>query len=206
MKPRTAAISSSEARSEICSVRPSAARQAIELRHDFALVHRHRHFAHFPESLGSGNLMVVTGFLQAAQSRHYQNRLAVLQGRQDRSHAASRTKSVFQSKFKSLIVLRGHKRCIVALAHKILRTIFFMIKRREHYRDSATDYEALPVQRNAPRWIKALIRHRVNPLTFTGQALGHLGIRLFHVNLTAADLPMGLPLSISRSSGTRSIT
>jgi len=72
------------------------------------------------------------------------------------AHAASRTKSVFQSKFKSLIVRRGHKRALVALAHKILRTIFFMIKRREHYRDSATDYEALSVQRNAPRWIKAL--------------------------------------------------
>jgi len=74
------------------------------------------------------------------------------------AHAASRTKSVFQSTFKSLIVRRGHKRSIVALAHKILRTIFFMIKRREHYRDSATDYEALSVQRNAPRWIKALTR------------------------------------------------
>ena len=74
------------------------------------------------------------------------------------AHAASRTTSVFQSKFKSLIVRRGHKRSIVALAHKILRTIFFMIKRREHYRDSTTDYEALSVQRNAPRWIKALTR------------------------------------------------
>ena len=74
------------------------------------------------------------------------------------AHAASRTKSVFQSKFKSLIVRRGHKRALVALAHKILRTIYFMIKRREHYRDSATDYEALSVQRNAPRWIKALTR------------------------------------------------
>ena len=74
------------------------------------------------------------------------------------AHAASRTTSVFQSKFKSLIVRRGHKRSIVALAHKILRTLFFMIKRREHYRDSTTDYEALSVQRNAPRWIKALTR------------------------------------------------
>ena len=74
------------------------------------------------------------------------------------AHAASRTKSVFQSKFQSLIVRRGHKRSIVALAHKLLRTIFFMLKRREHYRDSATDYEALFVQRNAPRWIKALTR------------------------------------------------
>lgn len=74
------------------------------------------------------------------------------------AHAASRTQSVFRSKFQSLIVRRGHKRSIIALAHKLLRTIFFMLKRREHYRDGATDYEALSVQRNAPRWIKALTR------------------------------------------------
>lgn len=74
------------------------------------------------------------------------------------AHAASRTKSVFQSKFQALIVRRGHKRSIVALAHKLLRTIFFMLDRGEYYRDSATDYEALSVQRNATRWIKTLIR------------------------------------------------
>ena len=74
------------------------------------------------------------------------------------AHAASRTTSVFKSKFQSLVVRRGHKRSIVALGHKMLRTIFFMLKRREHYRDSATDYEALSVQRNSARWIKALTR------------------------------------------------
>uniref|UniRef100_A0ABX1N841 IS110 family transposase n=2 Tax=Aromatoleum TaxID=551759 RepID=A0ABX1N841_9RHOO len=80
------------------------------------------------------------------------------------AHAASRTKSALQSKFQSLIVRRGHKRAIVALAHKILRTLFFMLKRGEHYRDSATDYEALSVQRNAPRWIKALTRFGFIPV------------------------------------------
>jgi transposase len=74
------------------------------------------------------------------------------------AHAASRTTSVFKSKFQSLLVRRGHKRAIVAIGHKILRTIFFMLKRRDHYRDSATDYEALCVQRNAPRWIKSLTK------------------------------------------------
>lgn len=74
------------------------------------------------------------------------------------AHAASRTQSVFKSKFQSLVVRRGYKRAIIAIGHKILRTIFFMLKRREHYRDSATDYEALSVQRNAPRWIKALTK------------------------------------------------
>jgi transposase len=74
------------------------------------------------------------------------------------AHAASRTTSVFKSKFQSLVVRRGYKRAIIAIGHKILRTIFFMLKRREHYRDSATNYEALSVQRNAPRWIKALTK------------------------------------------------
>ena len=70
-----------------------------------------------------------------------------------------RTTSAFKAKFNSLIVRRGYKRSIVALGHKILRTIFFMFMRREHYRDSATDYEKLSVQRNAARWIKTLIQH-----------------------------------------------
>ena len=74
------------------------------------------------------------------------------------AHAASRTQSVFKSKFQALVVRRGYKRSIVALGHKLLRTLYFMLKRREPYRDSTTDYEALSVQRNAPRWIKALTK------------------------------------------------
>lgn len=74
------------------------------------------------------------------------------------AHAASRTKCALQSKFQALVVRRGRKRSIVALAHKMLRTIFFMLERRQHYRDAATDYEALSVKRNASRWIKALIQ------------------------------------------------
>jgi transposase len=74
------------------------------------------------------------------------------------AHAASRTTSVFKSKFQALVIRRGHKRSIIAIAHKLLRTMYFMLQRREHYRDSAIDYEALAVQRNAPRWIKALTR------------------------------------------------
>jgi transposase len=74
------------------------------------------------------------------------------------AHAASRTTSVFKSKFQALVVRRGYKRAIIAIGHKILRTLFFMLRRREHYRDSATDYEALSVRRNAPRWIQALTK------------------------------------------------
>ena len=74
------------------------------------------------------------------------------------AHAASRTRSVFKSKFQSLVVRRGHKRSIIAIAHKILRTVFCMLERNEPFRDSSIDYEALSVKRNAPRWIKALTR------------------------------------------------
>jgi len=72
------------------------------------------------------------------------------------AHAASRTASVFQAKYTSLAIRRGHKRAIIALAHKLLRTCYFMISRGEYYRDSTIDYEEMAVKRNAPRWIKAL--------------------------------------------------
>jgi hypothetical protein len=72
------------------------------------------------------------------------------------AHPASRTRSAFQSKFPSLVVRPGHKRAIVAIAHKILRALFFMLQHRKHFRDSTVNHEALSVQRNAPRWIKTL--------------------------------------------------
>ncbi|GGE90894.1 IS110 family transposase [Massilia psychrophila] len=74
------------------------------------------------------------------------------------AHAACRTQCVFKPKFESLMLRRGYKRSIVAIAHGILRTIFFMLERREHYRDRIVDYEAIAVRRNAPRWIKALTK------------------------------------------------
>lgn len=72
------------------------------------------------------------------------------------AQAASKTRCALQAKFQALVVRRGRKRSIIALGHKMLRTIFYMLSRGEHYRDTATNYEALVVQRNAPRWIKAL--------------------------------------------------
>jgi transposase len=72
------------------------------------------------------------------------------------ANAARRTKSVFHAKYDSLVIRRGHKKAIIALAHKLLRTIFFVLSRRQPYRDSGFDYEAASVAKNAPRWIKAL--------------------------------------------------
>ena len=74
------------------------------------------------------------------------------------AHAARKTASQFKLRFQALLLRRGHKRAIIAIGHKLLRTIFFMLQRREYYRDSAVSYEELSVRRNAPRWIKALTR------------------------------------------------
>jgi transposase len=79
------------------------------------------------------------------------------------AHAASRTRCALQTKFQALVVRRGRKRAVIALAHKLLRILFCMLSRGQPYRDSATDYEALFVKRNAPRWIKALQRHGFLP-------------------------------------------
>lgn len=75
------------------------------------------------------------------------------------AHAAGRTQSVFKSKFEALRLRRGHKRAIVAIAHKLLRTVFYMIQRHEPYQDRSVDYQALSVQRNAPRWIRMLVKY-----------------------------------------------
>lgn len=75
------------------------------------------------------------------------------------ANAASRTRCGLQDKFKSLMIRRGRKRAIFAMAHKLLKTVFLLIQRGDYYRDANTDYEALTVQRNAPRWIKKLIQY-----------------------------------------------
>jgi len=72
--------------------------------------------------------------------------------------AARKTQSVFQTKHKAVAIRRGFKRAIMACAHKMLRIIWAMLLRNEPYRDATVDYEALSVRRNAPRWIKALVR------------------------------------------------
>ncbi|ALK97756.1 transposase [Massilia sp. WF1] len=74
------------------------------------------------------------------------------------AHAACRSNCAFKPKFDALMPRRGYKRSIVAIGHSIIRTIFFMLQRREHYRDRLVDYEAMAVKRNAPRWIKALTK------------------------------------------------
>jgi len=75
------------------------------------------------------------------------------------AQAAARTRCALKAKFESLSVRKGHKKSIIALAHKMLRTIYAMLARGTHYQDRNVDYEALTVARNAPRWMKMLRKH-----------------------------------------------
>jgi len=75
------------------------------------------------------------------------------------ANGAIRTASVFREKYRGLVVRRGHNKAIVAIAHKLIRTIWFMLTRRQPYHDSGFDYAAANVKKNAPRWIKALKTH-----------------------------------------------
>ena len=75
------------------------------------------------------------------------------------ANAARRTKTVFRAKYESLVIRRGYKKTIIALAHKLIRTIYVILERRKPYRDSTFDYEAASVAKNAPRWIRALKKY-----------------------------------------------
>ena len=75
------------------------------------------------------------------------------------ANAARKTKTLFRAKYESLVIRRGHKKTIIALAHKLIRTIYVLLARRKPYRDSTFDYEAASVAKNAPRWIRALKKY-----------------------------------------------
>ncbi|MCW5321939.1 IS110 family transposase [Verminephrobacter aporrectodeae subsp. tuberculatae] len=75
------------------------------------------------------------------------------------AQAAARTRCAFKAKFESLASRKGYKKSIIALAHKMLRTIYAMLATATCYQDRSIDYEALSVARNAPRWLKMLRKH-----------------------------------------------
>ena len=73
------------------------------------------------------------------------------------AHGAARTKHCqFHPYHKALMVRRGYKRAVVATAHKLIRCVFAVLRDGRPYRDPDTDYEALLVKRNAPRWLRKL--------------------------------------------------
>jgi transposase len=75
------------------------------------------------------------------------------------AQAAARTQCALKAKFDSLAIRKGRKKSVIALAHKMLRTIYAMLSSGTHYEDKTVDYEAMSVARNAPRWIRMLRKH-----------------------------------------------
>ena len=86
------------------------------------------------------------------------------------AQAASRSRCALKDKFAALSIRKGHKKSIVALAHKMLRIVFAILKTNTPYRDRSVDYEALSVQKNAPRWIRMLKKHGFLPANETTSA------------------------------------
>lgn len=103
------------------------------------------------------------------------------------AQAASRSRCALKDKFTTLSIREGHKKSIVALAHKMLRIIFTMLRKNVPYQDRTMDYEALTVQRNAPRWMRMLQKHGYLPTT--GVTVCRLIFLPFHLLATASGKP-----------------
>lgn len=75
------------------------------------------------------------------------------------AQAAARTQSALKAKFESIVIRKGHNKSIVALGHKMLRTIYAMLATGTYYQDRTVDYERLSVSKSAPRWMKMLRKY-----------------------------------------------
>jgi hypothetical protein len=54
---------------------------------------------------------------------------------------ATRTKNTYlSSKYKSLVGRRGKKRALVAVAHKMLIAVYFILENKEGYKELGGDY------------------------------------------------------------------
>ena len=73
------------------------------------------------------------------------------------AHAAVRTRGCqFQT-------WRGYKRAIVAVAHKMLHTIYAMLRDGTPYADPGIDYEGISIGRKASRWLRKLEQYGYIP-------------------------------------------
>ena len=58
------------------------------------------------------------------------------------AQAAARTRCALKAKFEAMNIRKGHKKSVIALAHKMLRIIFAMLNTGQHCEDKSVDYEA----------------------------------------------------------------
>ena len=76
------------------------------------------------------------------------------------AHAAVRSKYCQFEEFHQTHVSKlGYKRSIVAVARRLIRVVYAVLRDDTHYIDPVVDYEAVKVARNAPRWIRQLEDH-----------------------------------------------
>ncbi len=73
------------------------------------------------------------------------------------AHAAERTKSSLGSKVRVLCGKLGHKKGIVASAHKLARIMYAMIKNVAEYRDPQVDHEQERVCKRASATLKKIV-------------------------------------------------
>jgi transposase len=130
-----------ENRALICEVpgmdRINSARVVAELGTDMSLFASEAHVASWAgvcpgnnESAGrrrksrvrKGNVYLTTTLVEAAQA------------------AVRKKGSYFRDKFHRLKARRGYKRALMAIAHKILRAIYHMLRLRTHYKDLGATY------------------------------------------------------------------
>jgi transposase len=80
------------------------------------------------------------------------------------AQAAVKSVCMLQAKYKSLVVTRGRKRALMAVAHKMIRIVYAVLSKEVPYKDTTVNYEEIMVKRNAPRWINALKKYNIFPL------------------------------------------
>ncbi len=80
------------------------------------------------------------------------------------AHAAVRTKdSHLAAVYRRLVVRRGHKKAIIAVAHRLLVAIYHMLKHREPYRELG----AAPRSEHAKRKLVERMQRRIEQLGYT---------------------------------------
>lgn len=70
-----------------------------------------------------------------------------------------RTQSQFKGYYDCIKLRSGVKRAIVAVAHKLVRTLFRCLKSGKPYIDPTIDYTYELVSRNKSRWIRQLRKY-----------------------------------------------
>ena len=69
-----------------------------------------------------------------------------------------------------LAARRGYKPAILATAHRLLCTIYAVLRDGQPYRDPQVNYEQVMVDRNVPWWLCMLKRHDYLPPTVASLA------------------------------------